>query len=295
MHPRPFPALLTLAGAALVTFAASPSLAQENTSGVPIPPVPSFDKQSPETYGRALAGYTERRGEGWGDQYSVGALTLYDAKDDAVKRSIIQMSMENKTGDKSLIRFRSPAEIKGVAALTHEHTDAPDDTWLYLPASKRVRRISGANRTASFQGTEFTYEDLATRAVDKYQWRFLGDEAVGDAQVYKLEAKPTYSDTSYSRLVVYLSKEHWRAEKLDLYDKAGKLLKILTVKNWKRFHGRYWRATTTEMQNVQTKKRTVIELKALIVTLKLSKSKKTGKPRKSLSDKNFTTRSLEGR
>jgi predicted RND superfamily exporter protein len=48
-------------------------------------------------------------------------------------------SVTTAIGDKSIIRFMTPAEITGVAALTHEHPDATDDNWLYLPATKRSR------------------------------------------------------------------------------------------------------------------------------------------------------------
>lgn len=270
----------------------------KNTSGVPIPAQPEFPKSPPEARGLAIAKYAEKYDSQWKDQYSIGKLTLYDAKGDAVVRSILQMFLEDDKGDKSIIRFRSPVEIKGVAALTHEHSDAPDDSWLYLPSSKRTRRISGANKTASFQGTEFTYEDLASRAVVKYEWKFLGEEDVVRgkyrAPCYKVEAKPNYKNTAYSRLVLYFQKTRWRVEKMELYDKAGRLLKIMTNGGWKRVHGRFWRATQVEMKNVQTKKRTVIKLKTLLVNLSLYKDKK-GNPRKNLTEKNFTTRSLEGR
>ena len=128
---------------------------------VPIPPQPEFNSADPVAYGTELASYADLYEQGWKDEVSQGRMTLFDAGGDSVERTFTRIVLEHaKDGDKSIIKFLKPAEIKGVAALTHENPGSSDDNWLYLPSNKRVRRISGANKTASFQGTEFTYEDL---------------------------------------------------------------------------------------------------------------------------------------
>ena len=137
--------------------------AQDNTSGVPVPPQPEFTKNDPVAYGKQLASYMATFDEGWVDEVGQGTMTLFDSDGDSVRRTILRMIHERAVeGDKLIVKFMSPAEIKGVAALTHENPGRSDDNWLYLPATKRVRRVSGANNTASFQGTEFTYEDLSS-------------------------------------------------------------------------------------------------------------------------------------
>jgi hypothetical protein len=255
----------------------------------PVPTVPSFHKGDAVQYGLQLARYADKYDDGWADQYSKGKMTLFDARGDSVQREIKQMTMEGSNGNKSLVRFMRPAEIRGVAALTHEHTAATDDSWLYLPASRRVRRISGANRTASFQGTEFTYEDLSTFQVDRYKWRYLQD---GSGETYQLEAIPTYKDTGYSKLVVTLHKKHWRGESIVYFDKAGRKLKTLTSSKWDHIHGRFWRAKRLDMVNHQTGKRTLLELRSVFVNLSLY-PKKSGGMRKGLTSDRFTKRALE--
>lgn len=273
--------------------------AQDNTSGVAIPKLPTFDKSDAAAYGRQLADYADLYDTGWKDSYALSTMTLFDANGDSVKRDSVQLILEKADGDKSIVRFMTPAEIKGVAALTHEHPDATDDNWLYLPATKRVRRISGANKTASFQGTEFTYEDLSNRIVAKYDWKFLAEEELetkeGKVPVYKVEARPNYKDTGYSKLVVYTHREHWRQERIEFYDKAGRLLKVLENSKWKHRHGRFWRPVWIEMRNVQTKKRTVIDSSTQMLNLSLYTNKRTGKKRPNLGDKQFTTDALTGK
>jgi hypothetical protein len=287
----------SLLSVALLGGAAYGQSASDTQHPAAIPPVPAFQTEDAQAYGQALAAYADAYDSGWIDEYASSTMSLYDARGDVVVRKTVRMLLEGEQGDKTIIRFLSPAEIKGVAALTHEHPQAVDDNWLYLPANKRVRRISGANKTASFQGTEFTYEDLSNLVVSKYGWRFLGesDLQVQDQTqpVFKLEAVSNYQETGYSRLVVYINRNHWRRERIDFYDKAGRLLKTLTQDQWQHYHRRFWRAQRLVMDNQQTKKRTVIENTTDLLDLSRYTSKKTGKPRENLTAEHFTTRPLE--
>lgn len=267
-----------------------------NSSGVPVPKLPVFNKADAKAFGLQLAKYADIFDTGWRDQFSKSTMRLFDGGGDSVDRKVTQTLLEGSSGDKSMVRFMSPAEIRGVGALVHENPAATDDSWLYLPSNRKVSRVSGANRTASFQGTEFTYEDLSTIIVRRYDWRFLGEDSVtvdGRSQkVYKVEAKPTYKDTGYSKLVIFLNQNYWRVEKISFYDKAGQSLKTLSNGEWQQLHGRFWRAYRTEMANHQTKKRTVIEIKSLFLNLSKYK-RKDGSARKNLTDQHFTKRSLE--
>jgi hypothetical protein len=282
-----------VASAAFV--AVSPlGVAEANTSGVAIPKKPKFNKGDPGKYGLQIAQYADAYDTGWVDQYGKAKMTLFDARGDSVKREIKQMILEGASGNKTLVRFMRPAEIRGVAALIHEHPKGTDDSWLYLPASRRVRRISGANRSASFQGTEFTYEDLSSFEIARYSWRFLKDGRAGGGSTYVLEAKPTYEDTGYSKLVAQVSKKHWRAESIVYFDKAGRKLKTLTNSKWDHLHDRFWRAKRLDMVNHQTGKRTLLEFSSLFVNLALYPKPGGGK-RKNLSAKQFTKKALERR
>lgn len=298
-------ALITVAAPGLVQ-AGEPALAgvttttaDDNTSGVPRLEEPDFDRSTSEIFGRALAEHAESFDQGWLDEVMQGVMTLYDADGDSVRRTYSRLTIEHPNeGDKLLVRFLSPAEIKGVAALTHENPGSSDDNWLYLPATKRVRRISGANKTASFQGTEFTYEDLSNLDPSEYEWRFLEETTLSkdgkDVPVWRLEAIPTYEDTGYSRLVVSYHKSEWRREQVEYFDKAGRHLKTLHTSEIELFHGRFWRALTIEMTNEQTGKSTKLEVDKIFLNLSLYKSKRTGEGRDNLTDDSFTTRALEG-
>ncbi len=274
---------------ALAVGAASPS-ALANESGVPVPVAPSFGGDAARK-GLAIAQHAERYDSGWIDQYSKGRMTLFDARGDSVRRGITQMVLEGNDGDKSLVKFLTPADVQGVAALIHEHPRATDDSWLYLPASRRVRRISGANRSASFQGTEFTYEDLSSFAVARYSWRYVKDDTISGQPVYVLEATPKDPDSGYSKLVVNINQNNFRGEMADFYDLAGRHLKTLRASQWKQLHGRFWRATRMDMKNHQTGKRTMLELETLFVNLAMY-PKADGSKRSNLTSERFTKHAL---
>ena len=75
--------------------------------------------------------------------------------------------------------FDEPRDVKGTALLIHAHRESADDQWLYLPALKRVKRISSSNQSGSFMGSEFAYEDMSSPEVEKFTYMYLRDEPVG--------------------------------------------------------------------------------------------------------------------
>lgn len=281
--------LTALAG--VITAAPGIALAQ-NASGVAVPPVPKFNEKDAAAFGKAAAYYMDQRDSGWRDYYAKARMTLIDSRNDKVDRDVVFMVLEQTDGNKTIAKFQTPADIRGIAALIHEHPGSTDDTWLYLPASRRTRRISGANRTASFQGTEFTYEDLSQFTVQNYSWKFLSKGTVGKFPVFKLEAKPNYKDTGYSKLIVHVNSNDWRIEKVEFFDKAQRPLKTLTQTNWKSLHGRFWRPQLYVMVNHQTRKTTRVESSAMYVNLALYK-RRDGSKRDNLAVDQFTKRALE--
>jgi hypothetical protein len=60
--------------------------------------------------------------------------------------------------------------------MTFTHKIGPDDQWLYLPAIKRVKRISSNNKSGPFMGSELAFEDLSSQEVEKYTYKFIKKE-----------------------------------------------------------------------------------------------------------------------
>ncbi len=172
--------------------------------------------------------------------------------------------LENKTleltedGDKSLIVFNSPRDVQGTATLTFTHKEGPDDQWLYLPALKRVKRISSSNKSGPFVGSEFAYEDLSSQEVEKYTYKYLEESDVGGQAVYLVERYPVDPKSGYSKQIVAYNKENYRLEKVDFYDRRGGLLKTLTYSGYQNYLDKHWRASEFLMVNHQTGKETTL-------------------------------------
>ena len=79
-------------------------------------------------------------------------------------------------GDRLLIRFNYPNDIRGTGFLVWEHPSSDDERFLYLPSLGRVRRIAGTETQESFVGSDFTYEDIGGREFDDYSYAFAGPD-----------------------------------------------------------------------------------------------------------------------
>jgi hypothetical protein len=184
-------------------------------------------------------------------------MQLINAQGDVIERRMDSRVKEKKGGDRSVVTFRWPPDVNGTRMLTWSHTDKSDDQWLYMPALKRVKRISSKNRTGSFMGSEFAYEDLGSQEVDKYSYLFLREEAADGRPSWVIERTPTDSDSGYSKQVTWIDKAYMGAHKIDFYDRKGELLKTMTFKDWKQY-GKYWRPNAIDCMNHQTRKRSVL-------------------------------------
>jgi len=151
--------------------------------------------------------------------------------------------------------FDAPRDIEGTALLSHTKILDPDDQWLYLPALKRVKRISSGNKSGPFVGSEFAYEDLVSQEVDKYQYRWLRTERCGELECEVVERVPLYQNSGYTRQVVWWDTQEYRVQKIEYYDRKNSLLKTLAYVDY-RPYGEFWRPDRMVMENHQNGKST---------------------------------------
>ncbi|MCK5642395.1 MAG: outer membrane lipoprotein-sorting protein, partial [Gammaproteobacteria bacterium] len=132
--------------------------------------------ETPEEKGLAIAVEADKRDQGWSDQATVMKMILRNSQGAESMREIRGKTLEVKgDGDKSLTIFDTPRDIKGTAFLSFTHALKADEQWLYLPALKRVKRISSSNKSGPFMGSEFAYEDISSQEVEKYKYKFIKD------------------------------------------------------------------------------------------------------------------------
>ena len=203
--------------------------------------------------------------DGFIDSTVEGQMVLKDKSGNESVRKFKNMifeELEPTLGDKSIIIFTEPRDVKGTSLLTHANIEPQDDDqWLYLPALKRVKRISSSNRTGKFVSSEFSYEDLSTDEPEDFNFTWLeeGTCLIETALTcHLIEATPKNKKSGYSKRLIYVDTEEFRYQSVKFYNRRGDLEKELHFKGYQKYLDKFWRADILEMTNLQTGKSTVI-------------------------------------
>lgn len=211
----------------------------------------------PVMRGERIALEMDRAESGYGSYRAVVVMTLRDRKGRESVRDMRYATLEvPRDGDKSMVIFERPEDVRGVAALTYAHKTRPDDQWLYLPTLRRVKRIASANQAGPFVGSEFAYEDIGSQEPEKYAYRYLREDAHEGHACDLIERYPVNPDSGYSRQVVWVERDRKLRWRVDFYDRKGDLLKTETYSGYRLYKNRFWRADEAEMVNHQTGKST---------------------------------------
>ncbi len=217
-----------------------------------------------EEKGLAIAQEIDHRNQGYGDTFAHQTMILMDENGGENIREMDIKMLEVTTpneGDKSLVTFSKPRDVQGTVLLTYAHVTVPDEQWLFLPALKRTKRISSSNKTGAFMGSEFAYEDMIPKDIDKYNYRFIREEACEQLTCFVVESQPKYEDSGYQRLLVWIDKTEYRMQKVEFYDHTNQLQKVLKLSGYQQYLGKYWRPDELFMTNYQNKKSTRMKFK----------------------------------
>ena len=167
--------------------------------------------QSREEVGLEIAQDARKREAGFGNYTARQIMLLRNRQGRTDSRKLRVKTLEmSGDGDRILFVFDEPRNVEGTVLLTHSHRDGRDSQWLNLPALKQVKRISSSNRSGSFVGSEFSYEDLGAREVVKFKYRYLGEENCGELRCTIVESVPVEKGSAYSRQVVWRDREELR-------------------------------------------------------------------------------------
>ncbi|MEH6649383.1 MAG: outer membrane lipoprotein-sorting protein [Motiliproteus sp.] len=206
----------------------------------------------------------DRRDQGWSDMQSNTKMLLSNAHGDTSERQLRGKTLEvTGDGDKGLTIFDQPRDVKGTAFLTFSHALEPDDQWIYLPALKRVKRISSRNKSGPFMGSEFAYEDMGSFEIEKYTYQYLRDETLDGRDNFVVESYPKDKHSGYTRQVSWIDQKEYRLQRIDYYDRKNSLLKTLKFSEYQLYLDQYWRAHQLQMSNHQSGKTTVLTLSDL--------------------------------
>jgi hypothetical protein len=229
-----------------------------NVTALENTPVPGDQKES-ETRGFEIAARSDRSDRGFGDSEVGLQMILRNAAGQQSSRELRISTLElpdESTGDKSLVLFDTPRDIEGTALLSYAKILKPDDQWLYLPALKRVKRVSSANKSGPFVGSEFAFEDFTSLELNKFSYKYVGTEACGEMTCDVLERTPRYENSGYTRQIAKIDQQDFQIRQVDFYDRRNDLLKTLTMEDYRDYGDGLWRAQLLRMVNHQNGKST---------------------------------------
>lgn len=199
----------------------------------------------------------KQNGKGFKDLTHTVKMILVGEGGDKTEREMLMKAMTEKNGDSySMSIFTAPQREKGISLLTVSEKSASDKQYLYLPSSRRVKRIASSNKGSSFRGSEFTFEDLSDQNTTDYRFELVREEPCAQQTCYVVDRFPKSDESSYSKTQLWIDSEYFRPIKADFYDRDNKLLKTMETKDYKLFEGQYWNPQQVTMTNHQTGKST---------------------------------------
>ena len=166
---------------------------------------------------------------------------------------------------RTILFYESPKNVKDTGFLTFDYPDSKrdDDQWLYLPALRKVRRISASDRGDYFLGTDFTYEDIKKEtkvSIDDYTRKTIGEEIIDGHRTYLIESIPVNKkiakELGYGRVLLWVDAEIWMVRKSEFWDVRGKTLKTILTKDIRLVQG-IWTSHRIEAENHKTHHNTI--------------------------------------
>ncbi len=210
---------------------------------------------------RSIVQELQNRSHASSEHYE-GLLTVVNSKRKISEKRWLYDRIGSHGKSKAVLRFTSPAEVKGVALLIVNHPDRASDQWMWTPALGRDRRIALQDRRTRFFGTDFTFEDLEERDVDQYDYKMVGDDELDGAACWKIESRPKEAKSSqYDQSILWVSKDHYVFRQIENYSK-GKLIRRALYSDLRDVQG-IWSAQVIEMSEISAGTKTTLRLEKL--------------------------------
>ncbi len=215
-------------------------------------------------------------------------MTIYNEKG---QKRVRKLAMVTKTYDggkteKKLSRFLAPADVKGTGFLAYDYEKKDDDMWMYLPSLRKTRRIVSSEKSKSFMGSEFSYNDMNIPNLDDYNFKHVKEEKTDGVDCWVIESLPKSEEIAeedgYSKKTLWIGKTDYVLRKGVYYDLDGELLKELNAENVKLIdpEKKRYRAMKMQMVNKQNGRKSDMVTEAIELN-------------RNVKDEYFTARYLE--
>lgn len=221
--------------------------------------VGSFPLNALAVTGREVMVRVDDRDDG-DDRKSIIEMTLVNHRGKKRVRKMLSYSKDYGRNAKKLMYFQKPMDVKGTSFLSWEYDnpDTDDDKWLYMPALRKVRRISGNSTKDYFMGSDFTYDDMGDRNVDEDTHSLTGEAVVNGVDCWVVESVPVDDGDYYNKKIVWVRKDADVVVKAEYYDSQG-LIKTFLVRDLKK-QDNIWTIFEMEMNNPRENHATIMKI-----------------------------------
>jgi hypothetical protein len=205
------------------------------------------------------------------DMTSVSTMTITDRSGVVKTRKMRQVSKETAEGTKAFVEFVEPADVNGTKFLTISKRGADSDQRMYLPALKKIRKISSSSKDGDFLGSDLNYFDMEKRYFEDGTYTMLGENetldrpGLDDKKFAKIQTVFKDPDCPYSKTISWIDASSGIAYKTECYDKKdGALLKSITIDEVRTVKGYTFMTKSTFVNNKKGSK-TVTSLEDITV------------------------------
>jgi outer membrane lipoprotein-sorting protein len=193
---------------------------------------------------------------------SMELIQSLDAKVGVKREITLNMWIKNQSGlQKSMIKVTNPADLRNMGVLTIQKSALQSDQWLYLPDLGRSRRIASSNKSDRFMASDITFGDLEPEVLERWNFRLLSEQNLGDNTCYVVEAIPKSSqdikDYGYSKRLIWVQKSNYFIRQIEYYDKEGQKEKIQINDEIVQVNG-FWRTNKITVRNLLANHMTIL-------------------------------------
>ncbi len=197
------------------------------------------------------------------NEFSEVALTLLDRKGKEKHQKMVIFASKKDGKTRSLIQYLAPPNIRGVGLLTWEQgKDKDDDQWIYMSASRSVKRIAGGSKKNQFMGTDMAFEDMRPENLNTHDYTLVGEESLFNRKCWKIESTPSTKkekkDSGYGKRVMWVDRSNYFTLKVDYYDHHDRHIKTALFEDVRSVAGRLFRSFKVTWNRIRRKTSTVM-------------------------------------
>lgn len=180
-----------------------------------------------------------------------------------------------REGDRArvMMRIEAPPDLAGASYLVRETKQGSDEMYLYLPAVRKVRRLTGASQDGKLFGTDLTYNEIKqlSNAYDGGSLKLGPPEKIETRPVHTLLMTPRAGTTSlYNKIKASVDQKTCVPLRVEFADGSGLLKTLVTDAKSLKQTGSYWFFGEAEMSDLKEGTRTRLKLSEIVSPDKLA-------------------------